>query len=124
MTPPFYFGRNTVRISLTQSVIAVMTMLLSVYMTIRYGANGAAAGWVAGTFLAPIIYMMTFPGFFSELRPVVHVLAIRGSGAVVVAWALLQPRSAALAMADLLACPVAVAALGWRDWHAHPVAAA
>lgn len=124
MTPPFYFGRNTVRISLTQTVIAVMTMLLSVYMTIRYGANGAAAGWVAGLFLAPILYMVMFPRLLSELKSVALVLAVWGSGAVVIAWALLQLRSAALAMAVLLLCVGAVAALGWRDWHAPPVAAA
>jgi O-antigen/teichoic acid export membrane protein len=112
--PAFYYQKNTVRVSLVQSVVSVATMLMTVFLTITLQANGAAVAWVFGAFIGPIAYMAAFPQIRREMKPMLVILAIWGGGSALMVFSLLQLQSTLLASIILFGCAATVAHREWR----------
>ncbi|MBM4194063.1 MAG: hypothetical protein FJ202_06760 [Gemmatimonadetes bacterium] len=66
--PLFYADRDTVRVSGVQSALSIVTMILTATLAARFGAFGAAAGWVLGAMMAPFFYLLSSPSLLQELR--------------------------------------------------------
>ena len=109
--PAFYYHKNTVRVSVVQSVVAIGTMLVTVYLTIQFASLGAALAWVIGSFITPIAYFVGFPRLRAELKPMAAALAIWGLGGTLIVVALLEFRSTLLAAMVLAASSAGV--LAW-----------
>lgn len=111
--PVFYFNKNTVRISIVQSVVSAITIVMTIGFTTRWKADGAALGWVLGLFIAPFLYLAGFPKLVAELKPVAGLLAVWGAAGALVAAALRVMHSPALAMVALLATAIGLTAFVW-----------
>lgn len=110
--PAFYFHKDTVRISLVQSAISVLTIVLTFFLAARFGAAGAAIGWVLGIFLTPPIYVLMFPQLSINLRPSLITLLAWGAVGSLVSLATLRLHSEMIALACLAAA--ALVLLRWR----------
>lgn len=110
--PAFYYHKNTVRVSVVQSVVSIGTMLVTVYLTIQLASLGAALAWVFGSFITPIAYFAGFPRLRAELRPMAAALAIWGLGGTLTVVALFELHSTLLAATVLAASTAGV--LAWR----------
>lgn len=112
--PAFYFSKNTLKISFTQSVMSLLTIFLTIFFTIRYQSEGAALSWPLGIFLTPIIYISLFPALRARLAPSLTILLIWGATGGMMAFALLQWHSTLwAAMALLLGIAGVVFFGGW-----------
>lgn len=116
--PAYYYQKDTKRISAVQSLISVTAMLMTVVLTVKLKADGAALGWVLSIFIAPITYLICFPGLFRELKPVTAIVAIWGVGGALVALSLLRLHSTPFAIMILLGCAATVARRRWTSGEA------
>lgn len=86
--PAFYYAKNTVKISLIQCLVAVVTILLTMALTIKFEAAGAAISWPLGIFLTPLIYAAHFPALRHHIKSSLRILAVWGIAAALMTIAL------------------------------------
>lgn len=112
--PAFYFEKDTVRISITQTMISLLTIGLTIFSTIRFKSEGAALSWVLSNFLTPFIYVCFFPKIRPRLIDSMWILLCWGVAAGSTVVALLQLHSTPAAIAALLLGATGATILGRR----------
>jgi len=112
--PVFYFEKDTIRISLTQSLMSLLTIGLTLFFTIRFKSEGAVLSWVLSSFLTPFLYVSCFPKIRARLKDSLLILLFWGVAASAMIFALLRLHSTLLAIAALLAGAAGVGILGRR----------
>ena len=118
--PVFYFDKNTLKISLVQSLICLLTICLTFAFTVRFKSEGAALSWPLGIFLTPIIYVLLFPSLRVRLAPNLAILLIWGAAGTLMAFALLYLHSTPWAIATLVLGATGTVFLGRSRWATKP----
>ena len=112
--PALYFDKNTVKISIIQTIMSLMTIAITLFLTIRYKSEGAALSWVLGSFITPLLYMSCFPSIRPRLMDSLMILLCWGIAGGVMVLALLELHSILIAIAALLLGAAGAANYGRR----------
>lgn len=118
--PVFYFGKKTLKVSIVQSLICLLTVCLTFALTVRFKSEGAALSLPLGIFLTPIIYILFFPAPRVRLMPSLAILLIWGGASVLMVIALLCLDSILWAVAILVLGSTGTVLLGRSKWAIRP----